>query len=102
MVIFSVFYPAKAGAKFDEAYYHATHVPLVKDAFGDALKGVQVLKGLSAPDGGTAPFVLIVNLTFDSPEAMAGALGGQRAAEVMADVANFTDIVPVTQVSAPV
>lgn len=102
MVIFSVLYPAKAGAKFDEAYYHATHIPLVKDAFGDALKGVQVIKGLSAPDGGPAPFVLIVHLTFDSPEAMAGALGGARAAEVMGDVVNFTDIVPVALVGAPV
>jgi uncharacterized protein (TIGR02118 family) len=63
---------------------------------------VQVLKGLSAPDGGLAPFILIVNLTFDSPEAMAGALGGSRSTEVMADVANFTDIVPIAQVSAPV
>lgn len=102
MVIFSVLYPAKAGAKFDEAYYHATHIPLVKDAFGDALTDVQVLKGLSAPGGGEAPFILIVNLTFASPEAMASALGGPRAAEVMGDVVNFTDIVPVAQVSAPV
>jgi len=102
MVIFSVLYPAKAGAKFDEAYYHATHIPLVKDAFGHALKGVQVIKGLSAPDGGPAPFVLIVHLSFDSPEAMAKALGGPRAAEVMGDVVNFTDIVPVALVGAPV
>jgi uncharacterized protein (TIGR02118 family) len=102
MVIFSVLYPAKPGAKFDEAYYHATHIPLVKEAFGEALKSVQVIKGLSAPDGGPAPFVLIVHLTFDSPEAMAGALGGPRSAEVMADVVNFTDIVPVAQVGAPV
>lgn len=102
MVIFSVLYPAKAGARFNEAYYHAKHIPLVKEAFGDALKGVQVIKGVSAPDGGPAPFVLMVNLTFDSPEAMAGALGGPRSAEVMGDVANFTDIVPVAQVGAPV
>jgi uncharacterized protein (TIGR02118 family) len=102
MVIFSVLYPATAGAKFDEAYYHAKHIPLVKEAFGDALKGVQVLKGLSAPGGGEAPFLLMVNLTFDSPEAMARAVGGPRAPEVMGDVANFTDIVPIAQVSAPV
>lgn len=102
MIVFSVLYPAKAGAKFDEAYYHAKHIPLVQDAFGDALKGVQVLKGLSAPGGGDPPFVLMVNLTFDNAEAMAGALGGPRAAEVMGDVVNFTDITPVAQVSAPV
>lgn len=102
MVIFSVLYPAKAGARFDEAYYSATHIPLAKEVFGDALKDVQVIKGLSAPDGGPSPFVLIAHLTFDSPEAMAGALGGPRAAEVTGDVANFTDIVPVALVGAPV
>ena len=102
MVVFSVLYPATAGAKFDEAYYHATHIPLVKDAFGDALTDVQVLKGVSAADGGPAPFILIVNLTFASPEAAAAAMGGPRSGEVMADVANFTDITPVIQVGAPV
>ncbi|MBO9558689.1 MAG: EthD family reductase [Caulobacter sp.] len=102
MVIFSVLYPAKAGARFDEAYYHATHIPLAREAFGEALTDVQVIKGLSSPDGGPAPFVLITHLTFASPEAMAGALGGQRGAEVAGDVVNFTDIVPVVQVGAPV
>jgi len=102
MVIFSVLYPAKAGARFDEAYYHARHIPLAREAFGDALKDVQVIKGLSAPDGGPAPFVLIAHLTFESPEAMARALGGPRSAEVMNDVVNFTDIVPVALVGAPV
>ena len=102
MVVFSVLYPAKDGAKFDAAYYDATHIPLVKDAFtATGLTDVQVLKGLSAPGGGPAPFVAIVNLTFRDAEALAASLGGPRAAEVMGDVVNFTDITPVAQVSAP-
>ena len=101
MVILSVLYPASAGAKFDQAYYDATHIPLVKEAFTPTgLTGVQVLKGLSAPDGGPAPFAVIVNLTFRDAEALGASMGGPRAAEVMGDVANFTDIVPVAQVSA--
>jgi uncharacterized protein (TIGR02118 family) len=103
MVIFSVLYPATPGAKFDQAYYDATHIPLVKEAFTPTgLTDVQVLKGLSAPDGGAAPFLVIVNLTFKDAEALGASLGGPRAAEVMGDVANFTDITPVAQVSAPV
>jgi uncharacterized protein (TIGR02118 family) len=100
MVIFSVLYPATPDAKFDRAYYDAVHIPLVKEAFtSTGLKDVQVLKGLTGPDGAAAPFVCMVNLTFESPEALAASLGGPRAAEVLGDVAKFTDIQPVTQVS---
>jgi uncharacterized protein (TIGR02118 family) len=102
MVIFSVLYPATPGAKFDQAYYDTVHIPLVKDAFtSTGLKSVQVLKGLLGPDGAAAPFVVIVNLTFEGPEALMASLGGPRAPEVLGDVVKFTDIQPVTQVSAP-
>jgi len=103
MVIFSVLYPATPGARFDQAYYDAVHIPLVKAAFTPTgLKDVQVLKGLPGPDGAAAPFLVIVNLTFESPDALAASLGGPRAPEVLGDVAKFTDIQPITQVSAPV
>lgn len=102
MVIFSVLYPATPGAKFDQAYYDATHIPLVKEAFTPTgLKSVRVLKGLPGPDGSAAPFVVMVHLTFEGPEALMASLGGPRASEVLGDVAKFTDITPVTQVSAP-
>jgi uncharacterized protein (TIGR02118 family) len=63
---------------------------------------VQVLKGLPGPDGSPAPYVVIVNLTFRDAAALQASLGGPRAPEVMGDVAKFTDITPVTQVSVPV
>jgi len=103
MVIFSVLYPATPGARFDQAYYDAVHIPLAKEAFTPTgLKDVEVLKGQPGPDGSAAPFVVIVNLTFESPEALAASLGGPRAPEVLGDVAKFTDIQPITQVSVPV
>ncbi len=103
MVIFSVLDPATPGARFDQAYYDAVHIPLAKEAFTPTgLKDVQVLKGLPGPDGSAAPFVVIVNLTFESPDALAASLGGPRAPEVLGDVAKFTDIQPITQVSVPV
>jgi uncharacterized protein (TIGR02118 family) len=102
MVIFSVLYPATPGAKFDQAYYDDVHIPLVKDAFtATGLTDVQVLKGQPGPDGGAAPFLVIVNLAFESPEALGASLGGPRAPEVLGDVAKFTDIQPITQISVP-
>ncbi len=100
MAVLTVLYPAAEGAKFDHAYYEATHIPLVKDAFTPTgLMGVQVLKGLAGGGGGAAPFVVIVNLIFRDAEALQASMAGPRAPEVMADVAQFTDITPVTQVS---
>jgi uncharacterized protein (TIGR02118 family) len=101
MVVVSVLYPATAGAKFDAAYYDATHIPMVKDAFtATGLTDVKVFHGLSAADGGPAPFVAMAHLTFESPEALGASLGGPRGDEIRADVVNFTDIQPMIQVSA--
>jgi uncharacterized protein (TIGR02118 family) len=103
MVVFSVLYPAKADAKFDHDYYAATHIPLVKECFtATGLTGVTVHRGLAAGDGsGGAAFVAMAHLEFESPEALQASLTGPRAGEVFADVAKFTDIAPVTQVSQP-
>ncbi len=102
MIVFSVFYPATAGARFDSAYYTATHIPLVQQAFkSTGLAGVQVLHGLSAGDGGKAPYLAMAHLSFESSEALQASLTGPRAAEVFGDIANFTTIQPVTQVSTP-
>ena len=100
MAIFSVLYKATKTSRFDEAYYDQTHIPLVKEAFKDSgLLGVLVLKGVSAGDGSPAPFVAMAHLSFESPEALQASLTGPRAAEVMADIAKFTNIKPITQIS---
>jgi uncharacterized protein (TIGR02118 family) len=101
MVVFSVLYPTQPGGRFDQGYYRASHIPLVQAAFATSgLRTVEVQQGLSAGDGGAAPFVAMAHLTFESPEALQASLTGPRAAEVFADIANFTNIEPVTQVSA--
>lgn len=100
MVVLSVLYPATEGATFDQAYYDATHIPLVKDAFMDTgLKEVLVFKGLAGGDGAAPPFVAMAHLVFADAGALQASMGGPRAPEVLADVANFTDIAPVTQIS---
>lgn len=101
MAVFTVLYPAGDGATFDHAYYQNTHIPLAQAAFADTgLTGVQVLRGVAGGGGAPAPYLVIVNLTFRDADALQASLGGPRAAEVTADVANFTNVQPIVQISA--
>ena len=91
MIRFSVYYPKTEGASFDHDYYANKHVPLALKTWG--VDRAEIDKGL---DG---PYEAAVHFTFDSMEAMGAALGNPGTGEVMADVANYTTISPVTQTS---
>ena len=88
---FSVFYPKADGATFDHDYYRDKHVPLACKAWG--LDSAEIDKCLDGPN------VAAVHFLFESAEALQAALGAEATGEVMADVANYTSIPPVTQVS---
>jgi uncharacterized protein (TIGR02118 family) len=45
------------------------------------------------------PYEAAVHMTFDSLEAFQGAMGSPLTGDVMADVANYTNITPVMQIS---
>jgi uncharacterized protein (TIGR02118 family) len=90
-VRFSVFYPKAEGASFDHDYYRDRHVPLACDAWG--LDAAEIDKGV---DG---PYEAAVHFRFESADALAAAMGSEGTGAVMADVANYTTIVPFTQVS---
>jgi uncharacterized protein (TIGR02118 family) len=93
MIVFSVLYPKTDGATFDHDYYANSHVPLAIDAWGLDAGQARIEKGL---DG---PYEAAVHFTFDSADALGAAMGSERTGEVMADVANYTTITPVTQTS---
>ena len=91
MIRLSVLYPKTEGASFDHDYYRTKHVPLALATWG--LSGAEIDKGI---DG---PYEAAVHFTFDSLEAMGAAMGSPDPAAVQADVANYTTIVPVMQIS---
>ena len=99
MIKVSAFYPNGEGKKFDMDYYSNTHLPLVQEKCGAALKGGAVEQGLSGGEPGSpAIYVAMGHLLFDSVEAFQGAFG-PHAKEIMADVPNYTDIQPTIQIS---
>jgi uncharacterized protein (TIGR02118 family) len=91
MIRFSVLYPSGEGSSFDHDYYRDTHVPLCKKTWG--LDVAEIDRGVNGP------YVAAVHFQFASQEALAQALGSEGTAAVQADVANYTNIEPVIQVS---
>jgi uncharacterized protein (TIGR02118 family) len=95
-MIVSVIYQLQPGQKLDLDYYTKTHIPLVKARWGSlGLKGVQMLHGTGSP-AGPAPAILITLLDFESLQAFQTAVE-THGAEVMGDVAKFTDTQPSIQ-----
>ena len=91
MIKLNVTYPSGEGTTFDHDYYSGTHIPLCNSTFSPAK--TEVDKGIDGPS------VAGVTFYFDSMEKMQEAFANPKMADVMADVANYTNIAPVMQVS---
>jgi len=99
MIKISVLYPNEEGTKFDMDYYLSSHIPMVQEKLGAALKGGGVDHGLGGAAPGTpATFVAMAHLLFDSLEEFQNAFGLHTEA-IMADIPNFTDVQPTIQIS---
>ena len=99
MIKFSVYYPTEGGSKFDHDYYRTSHMPLIQERLGDACLRYEIEKGLAGREPGSAPnFVAACHIYSPTLETFRQALG-PHAAEIRADVANYTDIVPLVQFS---
>ena len=99
MIKVSVMYPSKPGARFDHAYYRDKHMPLLKNRMGEACKSYTIDKGLAGGAPGQPPtYVGMCHVFADSVESFQAAFG-PHAKEILADIANYTDIQPVMQIS---
>ena len=100
MIKVNVLYPASDGARFDMDYYLNQHTPMLRARFGDALLSIAIENGLAGAAPGTAArFIVLCHLGFASVEAFQAAFA-PHAAEIMGDIAHYTDIEPIIQISA--
>jgi len=99
MIKVSVMYPNSPGVRFDHDYYRDKHMPLVKARMGDACKYYTIDTGLAggAP-GAPATYVGMCHTCADSIEAFQTGFG-PHSKEILADIANYTDVAPVMQIS---
>ena len=99
MIKVTVMYPYTEGARFDHAYYRDRHMPMVKARLGSACAYYTVEKGLSGRAPGSPPaFVAMCAFICASLEGYQAAMQA-HGGEVRGDIANYTDIVPVVQLS---
>lgn len=91
MIRLSVLYPGGEGATFDHDYYRDKHIPLALRTWG--LGQAEIDRGV---DG---PYVAAVHFRFESLEAIKAAMSNPGTPDVLADVANYTNITPVMQTS---
>ena len=100
MIKVSVLYPNNDGGTFDFDYYLNQHMPMVQRLVGDACKRGEVEEGLAGGAPGQPPaYRAAAHMYFESMEAFQSAFG-PHANAILADVPNYTNIVPTLQISA--
>lgn len=94
MIKVSVTYANEDRKNFDMDYYCNNHMPMVHEKLGDAFIKSEVDEDF----GGTpAAYVAIGHIYFDSVYSFQAAFA-PHAGEIVADIANYTDIEPCIQV----
>ena len=99
MIKVTVMYPYAEGARFDHAYYRDRHMPMVRARLGNACAYYTVEKGLAGGAPGEPPaFVAMCAWICESAEGFQAA-AKEHETEILGDIANYTDITPVIQLS---
>lgn len=95
----TILYPNGEGKTFDMDYYVNKHMPLVATLLGDSLKLITIDKGIASGRPNTpVPFLAIGYLYFERLSAYQNAFA-PHAEKIRADIANFTNIQPIVQIS---
>ena len=99
MIRVSILYPSKPGSRFDANYYIGVHMPMAKRLLGSAMKSVTAEIGIGGEAPGLpAPYAAIAGFTCESVDAFAAAFM-PVAGQLRGDIPNYTDIVPIVQIS---
>src|SRR5262249_26296808 len=92
----TVLYPVGDGTTFDMEYYRTKHKEICFQSF-DGLERIEIDEGLQGQ-----PYHAIAHLYFPSLEAFQASMSNPKAGDAAADVSNFTNTTPTTQISTVV
>jgi len=95
----TILYPNDEGKTFDMDYYSNKHMPMLVSLFGDALKNLEIDKGISGrTPNDPIPFLAIGYLYFESLADYENVFG-PNAKKIIGDIPNYTNIQPIVQIS---
>jgi uncharacterized protein (TIGR02118 family) len=100
MIRVIVSYPNEAGARFDEGYYLAKHMPMVAAKLGPhGMIHWSVDRGIAgfAP-GSPADHMIHAYLDFETLEGLQAGMAAESTS-ILADVPNYTDLQPRIQIN---
>lgn len=99
MIKVSILYPNGEGKTFDMEYYLGKHIPMVLQLLGDACKNGAAEQGVAGGAPGSAPtYTAMGHMYFETLENFDAAFS-PNANEIMGDIPNYTNILPVIQIS---
>lgn len=91
-----ILYPSTEGARFDLDYYISSHMPMAEKLWKPlGLLKWEFSKFGPGLDGRPSPYIYGNTFTFRDAESFQAAMAIPEIASIGADVAKFTDIVPV-------
>jgi len=96
MVKISILYPNSPGARFGFDYYIERHMPRAIELLSahSGFRAVSVERGIGGTEPGSPPaYIATCVFTFDRVDSFLSAFMPD-AAELQADIPNYTDIVP--------
>jgi len=99
MIKISILYPHSASARFDFNYYTQRHMPRSIELLSahPCFRAVSVERGVGGTEPGAPPaYTAACFYTFETVESFLAAFM-PHAAELQADIANYTDIQPQIQ-----
>jgi uncharacterized protein (TIGR02118 family) len=99
MIKISVLYPKEEGKTFNMTYYCEKHMPMVQQLLGPACLKIAVEEGIAGMAPGSSPtYVAMGHLFFNSLADFQSSFSS-NAEPILGDVANYTDISYIVQIS---
>ena len=102
MIKVSILYPNTPASRFDMSYYLKTHMPLSIERLSAAkgFQGVSVERGVGGGSPGSDPtYIAMCHYLFESMDDFLAAFT-PYAAFLQSDMAHYTDLQPIIQISA--
>lgn len=95
MIKVTALYKKTETSTFDMEYFCKTHMPMVKERAGAALKTYYVDEGISGSEPGSSPiYAAMGHLIFETIEDFQTAIS-PHLEEIMGDVPNYSNLEPI-------